>query len=220
MSREGRDPGQQACARTDRDGDKKDPCPRYRSRTEDHQHAGRRDHGCPPPRDRKTGRLCPGARRCDPQGRDRLCGAQHEGYPRDTALGPCHLRDPHPRLPCRFPCLFRPGLCSKRSSARRAHGAGPSSCATTRSLEIKDLRGNVDTRIRKLSEGHYNAIVLAEAGLSRLGIRIPGERLPPEKFVPTPNQGTDRGGEPGRSLDYGSALASTRSPGDEERRRD
>jgi hydroxymethylbilane synthase len=57
-------------------------------------------------------------------------------------------------------------------------------------LAIKDLRGNVDTRIRKLNEGQYNAIVLAEAGLSRLGIRIPGERLPPEKFVPTPNQGT------------------------------
>ena len=37
---EGRDPGQQACARTDRDGHKKDPGPRYRSRTEDHQHAG------------------------------------------------------------------------------------------------------------------------------------------------------------------------------------
>ena len=57
-------------------------------------------------------------------------------------------------------------------------------------LEIKDLRGNVDTRIRKMSEGQYNAVVLAEAGLTRLGIRIPGERLPPEKFVPTPNQGT------------------------------
>jgi hydroxymethylbilane synthase len=57
-------------------------------------------------------------------------------------------------------------------------------------LEIRDLRGNVDTRIRKMSEGQYNAIVLAEAGLSRLGIRIPGERLPTEKFVPTPNQGT------------------------------
>jgi hydroxymethylbilane synthase len=57
-------------------------------------------------------------------------------------------------------------------------------------LEIRDLRGNVDTRIRKMSEGQYNAVVLAEAGLSRLGIRIPGERLPPEKFVPSPNQGT------------------------------
>jgi hydroxymethylbilane synthase len=57
-------------------------------------------------------------------------------------------------------------------------------------LEIKDLRGNVDTRVKKLSEGQFHAIVLAEAGLSRLGIRIPGERLPPEKFVPTANQGT------------------------------
>ena len=57
-------------------------------------------------------------------------------------------------------------------------------------LVVRDLRGNVDTRMRKLHEGQYNAIVLAEAGLQRLGLRIPGERLPPEKFVPTPNQGT------------------------------
>jgi hydroxymethylbilane synthase len=55
---------------------------------------------------------------------------------------------------------------------------------------IKDLRGNVDTRIRKMGDGEYDAIMLAEAGLTRLGIRIPGERLPPEKFVPAPNQGT------------------------------
>jgi hydroxymethylbilane synthase len=55
---------------------------------------------------------------------------------------------------------------------------------------IKDLRGNVDTRIRKMAAGEYDAIMLAEAGLTRLGIRIPGERLPPEKFVPAPNQGT------------------------------
>lgn len=53
----------------------------------------------------------------------------------------------------------------------------------------KDLRGNVDTRIRKLGGGEYDAIVLAEAGLTRLGIRIQGERLPPERFVPSPNQG-------------------------------
>lgn len=57
-------------------------------------------------------------------------------------------------------------------------------------LTINDLRGNVDTRIKKLGEGQYNAIVLAEAGLTRLGIRIPGDRLPPETFVPSPNQGT------------------------------
>ena len=57
-------------------------------------------------------------------------------------------------------------------------------------LTIKDLRGNVDTRIRKMGGGEYDAIILAEAGLSRMGIRIQGERLPPEKFVPSPNQGT------------------------------
>ncbi|MDD4137722.1 MAG: hydroxymethylbilane synthase [Methanoregula sp.] len=57
-------------------------------------------------------------------------------------------------------------------------------------LTIKDLRGNVYTRIRKWSAGEYDAIILAEAGLTRLGIRIQGEQLPPEKFVPSPNQGT------------------------------
>lgn len=37
-------------------------------------------------------------------------------------------------------------------------------------LVIKDLRGNVDTRIRKLKEGEFDAIVLATAGISRLGL--------------------------------------------------
>ncbi len=57
-------------------------------------------------------------------------------------------------------------------------------------VSIKELRGNIDTRIRKLHAGEYDAIILAEAGLIRLGIRIPGERLPTETFVPSPNQGT------------------------------
>ncbi len=57
-------------------------------------------------------------------------------------------------------------------------------------ISVKDLRGNVDTRIRKLTAGEFDAILLAEAGLTRLGIRIPGMRFPLEKFVPAPNQGT------------------------------
>lgn len=57
-------------------------------------------------------------------------------------------------------------------------------------ITIKDLRGNVDTRIRKMSLGEYDAIMLAEAGLTRLGISIKGKRFSPEKFVPAPNQGT------------------------------
>uniref|UniRef100_UPI0040560BDA hydroxymethylbilane synthase n=1 Tax=Candidatus Electrothrix sp. TaxID=2170559 RepID=UPI0040560BDA len=38
-------------------------------------------------------------------------------------------------------------------------------------LEIRDLRGNLDTRLRKLDEGEYDAIILAGAGLNRLGMQ-------------------------------------------------
>ena len=37
-------------------------------------------------------------------------------------------------------------------------------------LEMRDIRGNVDTRLRKLREGHYEAVILAQAGLDRLGL--------------------------------------------------
>ncbi|MDR2111531.1 MAG: hydroxymethylbilane synthase, partial [Candidatus Accumulibacter sp.] len=51
-------------------------------------------------------------------------------------------------------------------------------------------RGNLDTRLRKLDEGMYEAIVLAAAGLLRLGL---AERiravLPPESLLPAPGQG-------------------------------
>ena len=57
-------------------------------------------------------------------------------------------------------------------------------------LVIKDLRGNVDTRLKKLATHEYDAILLAEAGLERLGLTIKGERLDPRTFVPSPNQGT------------------------------
>jgi hydroxymethylbilane synthase len=57
-------------------------------------------------------------------------------------------------------------------------------------LVIKELRGNIDTRLRKLKEGQYDAIFLAEAGLERLKWDLPGERLDPDDFVPSANQGT------------------------------
>ena len=40
-----------------------------------------------------------------------------------------------------------------------------------RDVTIKDVRGNVDTRLRKLDEGQYDALILAAAGLTRLGLR-------------------------------------------------
>jgi hydroxymethylbilane synthase len=56
-------------------------------------------------------------------------------------------------------------------------------------LAIKNIRGNVDTRLRKLRDGEYDAVLLAEAGLIRLGIELPAERLDPYEFVPSANQG-------------------------------
>ena len=57
-------------------------------------------------------------------------------------------------------------------------------------LDIRDLRGNVDTRIRKLDEGDYDFIILATAGLVRLGLqdRI-ALRIPTEHMVPAVGQG-------------------------------
>lgn len=57
-------------------------------------------------------------------------------------------------------------------------------------LVIGDLRGNLDTRLRKLDEGEHDAILLAEAGLTRLGWtdRLAG-RIPPSELLPAPGQG-------------------------------
>jgi hydroxymethylbilane synthase len=54
-------------------------------------------------------------------------------------------------------------------------------------LEVRELRGNVDTRLRRLDEGDFDAIVLALAGLERLGRA--GEGAPLPELVPAPGQG-------------------------------
>jgi hydroxymethylbilane synthase len=55
---------------------------------------------------------------------------------------------------------------------------------------FKDLRGNIDTRLRKLQEGQYDAIVLAAAGLKRLGKTIPENAfIPVEICLPAIGQG-------------------------------
>jgi hydroxymethylbilane synthase len=57
-------------------------------------------------------------------------------------------------------------------------------------LQIAEIRGNVDTRLRKLDDGEFDAIILAEAGLSRLGLahRIT-QALPFDAMLPAPGQG-------------------------------
>jgi hydroxymethylbilane synthase len=57
-------------------------------------------------------------------------------------------------------------------------------------LQAVPIRGNVDTRVRKVEEGEFDAVILAEAGLLRLGLtgRI-AERLSLDDFMPAPGQG-------------------------------
>ena len=54
-------------------------------------------------------------------------------------------------------------------------------------LEVRELRGNIPTRIRKLKEGQYDAIVLARAGIERLNLSAPHASVLP--FLPAPCQG-------------------------------
>ena len=57
-------------------------------------------------------------------------------------------------------------------------------------LDIQMLRGNVDTRLRKLAEGEFDAILLAVSGLNRLGLdSVIRERLSLDAFLPAPGQG-------------------------------
>jgi hydroxymethylbilane synthase len=57
-------------------------------------------------------------------------------------------------------------------------------------LQVRFLRGNVNSRLRKLDEGEYDAIILASAGLIRLGMveRI-SEQIQPEQILPAGGQG-------------------------------
>jgi hydroxymethylbilane synthase len=90
----------------------------------------------------------------------------------------------------------RDALCGAESLAELAEGAvvGTSSLrrraqllALRPDLDVRDLRGNVDTRLRRLAEGDYDALVLALAGLERLGRGREGAAL--DELVPDAGQG-------------------------------
>jgi hydroxymethylbilane synthase len=81
-----------------------------------------------------------------------------------------------------LPESARVGTCSLRRSAQLL--------ARRPDLTILPLRGNVDTRVRKLMNGEYDAIVLAYAGLARLGMQSHiTETFPLDVMLPAPGQG-------------------------------
>ena len=76
----------------------------------------------------------------------------------------------------------RVGTCSTRRTAQLL--------ARRPDLTILPLRGNVDSRVRKALTGEYDAIVLAQAGLTRLGLQAHiSEVFPLEVMLPAPGQG-------------------------------
>jgi hydroxymethylbilane synthase len=93
------------------------------------------------------------------------------GDPRDALCGADRLRSG-----------MRIGTASARRKAQLL--------ALEPTLSIEPLRGNVDTRLRKRRERGLNAIVLAAAGLDRLGLADEiGQRFEPEELVPEAGQG-------------------------------
>jgi hydroxymethylbilane synthase len=90
----------------------------------------------------------------------------------------------------------RDALCGAGSLRELAEGAVVGTASVRRrsallalrpDLRIHELRGNVDTRLRRLAGGAFDAIVLARAGLARLGRE--GEGVPLDELVPAPGQG-------------------------------
>lgn len=86
------------------------------------------------------------------------------------------------------PFGLQPGAVVGTSSLRRAAQV----LAASPEVEVRALRGNVPTRLRKLRDGQYDAILLAAAGVRRLELEL-GDlevvELPPEVMLPAPGQG-------------------------------
>jgi hydroxymethylbilane synthase len=99
---------------------------------------------------------------------------------RDSALDV--LVSPKGETLANLPEGARVGTCSLRRTAQLL--------ARRPDLTILSLRGNVDTRLRKVLNGEYDAIILAAAGLTRLGLEAHiTETLPLEWMLPAPGQG-------------------------------
>jgi hydroxymethylbilane synthase len=106
---------------------------------------------------------------------DVLCGgALTAAGPGQSNAGPTGLEQ------------LAPGARVGTSSLRRAAQLR----AAREDLEVVAVGGNVDTRLRKLHEGGFDALVLARAGLQRLGREAEAAAvLDPARFVPAPGQG-------------------------------
>jgi hydroxymethylbilane synthase len=110
---------------------------------------------------------------------ERLCIAAvlERDFPEDVLL----FREPLHSL-----AELPTGVCVGTSSLRRQ----AQMLRLRPDVRVEPLRGNVETRLRKLQEGRYDAVILARAGLERLGITgWKGMIFDPQEFLPAPAQG-------------------------------
>ena len=121
---------------------------------------------------------------------DRPGGALREGRARSSSRMASRSRG------CRSGPTRATRLCGAAAVADLAEGAvvGTSSLrrrsqllALRPDLDVREVRGNVDTRLGKLAAGDYGALVLARAGLVRLG-RSEGEPIPEAEMTPAPGR--------------------------------
>jgi hydroxymethylbilane synthase len=85
-----------------------------------------------------------------------------------------------------------PALSDLPSGAVVGTGSPRRACQILRlrpDLQIRDIRGNVDTRIAKLQKGDYGAVILARAGVKRIGAEVEGSILEFDQMLPAPGQG-------------------------------
>jgi len=101
-----------------------------------------------------------------------IVGVPPRADARDALCGAAALAD--------LPAGARVGTSSLRRRAQLL--------AAREDLDVVDLRGNVDTRLRRLAEDDFDAVVLALAGLERLE-RSEGAPVPPAQMTPAPGQG-------------------------------
>ncbi|WP_106397181.1 hydroxymethylbilane synthase [Actinocorallia populi] len=90
--------------------------------------------------------------------------------------------------------LCGPGKLSELPAGARVGTGSPRRVAQLRALrpdlEVVPIRGNADTRLAKVSDGELDAVVLANAGLTRIGrTELVGELFEPEQMLPAPGQG-------------------------------
>jgi hydroxymethylbilane synthase len=80
---------------------------------------------------------------------------------------------------------IKPGSVIGTSSLRRAVQVQ----RIRKDVTVKPIRGNIETRINKINTPDFDAIILAEAGINRLGLGVQLKQLTTDEFAPSPGQG-------------------------------